>query len=326
MSALPRPPGGQGPLAARLAARKAAGAAAAAAIASAAAAAEAAPSAADPRLPVGVPTEIPPNYDAAATLCAVCSAVDSPPCCESDHRICAPCFRGYAHALRRQSPPLPCPAPGCCLSCAPPSDPALAGSAAGGAAAAPPRQPLARMERVPALDPKREQVLARFHASMPESEWAVTDIFRVVNPALQALFEAARERMDRKARGGRGAGEAAGERLLWHSTARAAAGAICQEGFDIRRAGSYAGTALGVGIYVAREARFSHHYSREDSTCKRCMLLCRTLLGTPGLDSKSDGARAPSQYVVGRECQVLPAFCLYYHRLRADAVDAAREK
>jgi hypothetical protein len=173
------------------------------------------------------------------------------------------------------------------------------------------------MEKMLPSDPAYAMVAELFGRTL-DRKW-ITDLFRVINPSLQILFEACRARMQKEGRLVRTTVDVnqkdvgANEALCWHATPRAAAGSIVRSGFDISKAGSATGTALGIGIYVSPFAAFSDGYSQEDSSSKRCMLLCRVLLGdTTGRDSRSDGSKNPSQYVVNREMQVLPSYVLYY--------------
>jgi poly [ADP-ribose] polymerase 7/11/12/13 len=133
---------------------------------------------------------------------------------------------------------------------------------------------------------------------------SVRQIYRVENRALQSVHEACRLRLE-KERPEKGANM----RHLFHATTRAAAGAIVREGFDAHRAGQAHGAALGPGIYVATRASFSHGYSSEDSGGMRAMFLCSVLLGEPERNSRSSGGE---QFVVYRECQVLPSFLIMY--------------
>ena len=174
------------------------------------------------------------------------------------------------------------------------------------------------MDKVASSDPAYKMVLDLFGKTL-KREW-VTDIFRVSNPPMQMLFEACKARMEKEGRLVKKDKDpqvdvGANEQLCFHATARAAAGSIIRSGFDVSRAGSAFGTALGAGIYVSPFASFSHTYSCEDSSSKRCMILCRVLLGdTTGRDSRSDGHTMPSQYCVRREQQVLPQWVIYYQR------------
>lgn len=233
--------------------------------------------------------------------CALCGAFEVSPCCEQSHWACVPCRVAYTRAFEKlgMTEKLVCPVIECLspfiLS---PEEPKL-------------RPRPARMDKVTSADPAYTMVLDLFGKTL-KREW-VTDIFRVSNPPMQMLFEACKARMEKEGRLVKKDDVGANEQLLFHATARASAGAIVRSGFDVSRAGSAFGAALGIGIYVSPFATFSHCYSCEDSSSKRCMLLCRVLLGdTTGRDSRSDGMAAPNQYCVKREQQVFPQFVLYY--------------
>jgi hypothetical protein len=236
--------------------------------------------------------------------CGVCGAFEVFQCCGLSHWICAPCRVAYTRAFEKLgiSEKLVCPV----IECMAPfilssEEPKM-------------RPRPARMEKVVSSDPTYKTVLDLFGKTL-KREW-VTDIFRVSNPPMQMLFEACKARMEKEGRlikkdRGIQVDVGANEQLCWHSTSRAASGSIVRSGFDVSRAGSAFGTALGIGIYVSPYASFSHGYSKEDSSSKRCMILCRVLLGdTTGRDSISDSV--PNQYCIKREQQVLPQFVLHY--------------
>lgn len=240
-----------------------------------------------------------------AALCEICGAFEVIACCEQSHWICRPCSVAYQRGYEKlcMTGRLTCPVIECLF-------PFVLGSTE-----VKPAPRLARMEKVPPSDPAYGMVVELFGKTL-DRKW-ITDIFRVSNPPMQILFEACRSRMQKEGRligtGKTQKDVGANERLLFHATPRAAAGGIVREGFDASRAGSAFGTALGPGIYVSPFASFSHGYSKTDSSDKRCMLLCRVLLGDDtGRDSKSDGATKPNQYVVRREQQILPHYIIYY--------------
>jgi len=128
------------------------------------------------------------------------------------------------------------------------------------------------------------------------------DVFRVENPALLAIYEACKMRLNKVPAG-------ANETMVFHGTDRGAAGSICREGFDIRRSGSVHGQVLGAGVYLAEVAKVSDGYTKVDATGRRCMFHCRALLGTVGRDCVAGGNGV---FVVAREQQIYPAFVIYY--------------
>lgn len=236
-------------------------------------------------------------------LCVLCGEFGAASGCAGGHILCRPCAVACTRMTEKilgpsEIPPL-CPLPDC-------TEFLRADRPVG-----PPKR-LARLIRLKGDDPEYGEILNAFGATMDAGK--VHDIFRVENPALKAVHEACRERMERSGRRRRGGKEVgANEKRLFHATTRAAAGSIVREGFDAHRAGQAHGAALGPGIYVATDASFSHGYSSEDSVGTRAMFVCSVLLGdTSGRDSRSDGAARPSQYAVHREQQVLPTHLLYY--------------
>lgn len=256
-------------------------------------------------------------------LCALCGEVGAASGCTEGHALCAACVaachRATEKVLGPWDDPLRCPAGDC------------QGFVAAPSAALPPRR-LARLVRLDAESAEHAEIREAFGATMPTA--VLCGIYRVENPALRAIYEACRERMNREGRqdGGRSGGRSgsrrreprgaapddpknvgANERRLFHATTRAASGAIVREGFDAHRAGQAHGAVLGAGIYVATNAAFSHAYSSEDAAGVRVMFVCSVLLGdTSGRDSRSDGAARPTQYAVHREQQVLPSWLIHY--------------
>jgi hypothetical protein len=158
---------------------------------------------------------------------------------------------------------------------------------------------LARLVRLEAVSAEYDRVAAHFGKSLPSTR--IRNLFRVENAALRAVHEACNERMCRAA------GDA-NRCEMFHATTRPASGSIIREGFDTHRAGLAHGTALGAGIYVADEARFSDGYSTPDAAGLRSMFLCSVLLGKNGENSK----KSHGQCVVFREQQVLPIYLIQY--------------
>lgn len=258
-------------------------------------------------------------------LCALCGEFDAASGCAAGHIMCAPCVTACVRATEKllgpmEIPPV-CPIGNCSEMLIAPSRYAT-------------KRRIARLTRLTFDDADYTDVLNAFGKTMDAN--LVSEIYRIDNPALRALHETCRERMNREGRVDRRPPEAvakvkaprrgkaaaaagvapddtknvgANERRLFHATTRFAAGAIIREGFDAHRAGQAHGTALGPGIYVATNASFSHMYSSEDSVGTRAMLVCNVLLGdTSGRDSNGGG----DQFAVHREQQVLPTHLIYY--------------
>jgi hypothetical protein len=230
-------------------------------------------------------------------LCAICSEFGAAAGCFGGHVLCRSCVAACARMNEKllgvtDLPPI-CPIAECVEYV----------RVAEQESAAPRR--LARLIRLDRGAPKYEATVNAFRATMGSA--TVHDVFRVENPALRAVYRACRERLVREGRV-----EGANENRLFHATTRAAAGSIVREGFDTHRAGKAHGAALGAGIYVASDARFSHRYSDTDSVGLRAMFLCAVLLGKNGKNSKSDGGAPPGQYAVFREQQVFPAYLIMY--------------
>mmetsp|Transcript_60304 Transcript_60304/g.166917 ORF Transcript_60304/g.166917 Transcript_60304/m.166917 type:complete len:417 (-) Transcript_60304:119-1369(-) len=135
---------------------------------------------------------------------------------------------------------------------------------------------------------------------------------------------------------------------MWHATPTlAAAGSICDTGFDIAYAGTNVGSAFSPGFYFADSTDISHTYAKNPWTVneKYCnlhvMLLCRVLCGnlleSPSMPSELEkerltaeclgpggtfGARANYHCVLGggwayvcmHRDQVYPAFMIIYKR------------
>ncbi|CAE8642915.1 unnamed protein product [Polarella glacialis] len=133
------------------------------------------------------------------------------------------------------------------------------------------------------------------------------------------------------------------ETVLWHGTSPQGAVGIAQNGFDLSRAGSAAGSMYGPGIYLAEASSKSDEYAQDDQgglySGEYCLILCKAVLGEPmcltaGGDSvhalvkaSMDGGAYDSvlgdreasvgtyrEFVVYREEQVYPEFIVLYKR------------
>ncbi|XP_063073641.1 protein mono-ADP-ribosyltransferase PARP12-like isoform X2 [Engraulis encrasicolus] len=159
----------------------------------------------------------------------------------------------------------------------------------------------------------------------------IISIERVQNKELWEDFQTKRERMQ-KANKDKKYGD--GSRLLFHGTDPKHVQAICHHNFDWRKCGAN-GTVYGEGCYFARDASYSHNYTKEvldhDSRHQRCMFVCRVLIGSytrghshyrlpPSVDGEGllmydscvNDVRDPSIFVVFDKQQVYPEFLLTY--------------
>ncbi|KAB1276708.1 Poly [ADP-ribose] polymerase 12 [Camelus dromedarius] len=127
----------------------------------------------------------------------------------------------------------------------------------------------------------------------------------------------------------RNGGKAVDERQLFHGTSTSYVDAICQQNFDWRVSGLH-GTSYGKGSYFARDAAYSHHYSKSNTT-SHTMFLARVLVGefvrgNPSFvrppakegqgnilyDSCVNSMSDPSIFVVFEKHQVYPEYVIQY--------------
>jgi len=102
---------------------------------------------------------------------------------------------------------------------------------------------------------------------------AIVSIERIQNPHLYQAYQLRKEKMD-KDNGGNS------ERQLFHGTNPDRVMKINTQGFKSSFAGSANGTALGKGIYFARDASGSLPYAQSGACVgNRCMYLSRVLVG-----------------------------------------------
>ncbi|XP_048862591.1 protein mono-ADP-ribosyltransferase PARP12 [Brienomyrus brachyistius] len=166
-----------------------------------------------------------------------------------------------------------------------------------------------------------KEILALFRKTM--LGFSIRQIERIQNKALWEVFQWQKELM-KKNNGGRDC-----EKLLFHGTDSKHVDAICQQNFDWRICGTH-GTAYGKGSYFARDAKYSHGYTK--SSGNRTMFVCRVLVGeyTEGdssylrppskdggdvhfYDSCVDDIYNPSIYVVFEKHQVYPEYLIQYY-------------
>ncbi|XP_025083447.1 poly [ADP-ribose] polymerase 11-like [Pomacea canaliculata] len=123
-------------------------------------------------------------------------------------------------------------------------------------------------------------VQRQFFSTMNRRMHKTVHIFRVQNPGLWDKYCSARRAMTPR---GQRPGEVE-ERRLFHGTPTLdAARGICANGFDFRRSGENVGTVWGKGAYFSTTARYSHSYTRIDTTVTgdplRFMFLGKVLVG-----------------------------------------------
>ncbi|KAL1275251.1 hypothetical protein QQF64_034874 [Cirrhinus molitorella] len=146
---------------------------------------------------------------------------------------------------------------------------------------------------------------------------------RIQNKALWEVYQWQKDCM-KKNNGGRDVAE----KQLFHGTDSKHLDAICLNNFDWRICGTH-GTAYGKGSYFARDAKYSHSYTKDSGT--RIMFVCRILVGdyTKGESSylrppSKDGGDTifydscvndvcdPSIFVVFEKHQIYPEYLIEY--------------
>ncbi|XP_034877107.1 protein mono-ADP-ribosyltransferase PARP12 isoform X1 [Mirounga leonina] len=167
-----------------------------------------------------------------------------------------------------------------------------------------------------------QKVWNLFNRTLPF--YIVQKIERVQNLALWEVYQWQKGQMQK-----RSGGKVVDERQLFHGTSVNFVDAICQQNFDWRVCGLH-GTSYGKGSYFARDAAYSHHYSKSD-TKSHTMFLARVLVGEfirgnasfvrppakEGLgnvfyDSCVNSMSDPSIFVVFEKHQVYPEYIIQY--------------
>uniref|UniRef100_A0A8C5L6L7 Protein mono-ADP-ribosyltransferase PARP12 n=2 Tax=Jaculus jaculus TaxID=51337 RepID=A0A8C5L6L7_JACJA len=167
-----------------------------------------------------------------------------------------------------------------------------------------------------------QKVLNLFHRTLPS--YFVEKIERIQNLALWEVYQWQKGQMQK-----RNGGKEVDERQLFHGTSTNFVDAICQQNFDWRVCGLH-GTSYGKGSYFARDAAYSHHYSRSD-TCLHTMFLARVLVGDfirgsstfvrpPAKEGQSgafydscvNSMSDPTIFVVFEKHQVYPEYLIQY--------------
>ncbi|KAM6167669.1 protein mono-ADP-ribosyltransferase PARP12 isoform 1-T1 [Erethizon dorsatum] len=152
----------------------------------------------------------------------------------------------------------------------------------------------------------------------------VQKIERVQNLALWEVYRWQKGQMQK-----RNEGKEVDERQLFHGTATSFVDAICQQNFDWRMCGLH-GTSYGKGSYFARDAAYSHHYSKSD-THIQMMFLARVLVGDfvrgnlslvrpPAKEGQSNAfydscvnsVSDPSIFVIFEKHQAYPEYLIQY--------------
>ncbi|KAI5947974.1 protein mono-ADP-ribosyltransferase PARP12 [Manis javanica] len=154
--------------------------------------------------------------------------------------------------------------------------------------------------------------------------YLVQKIERVQNLALWEVYQWQKGQMQK-----RNGGKVVDERQLFHGTSASIVDAICQQNFDWRICGLH-GTSYGKGSYFARDAAYSHHYSKSDTKC-HTMFLARVLVGefirgnasfvrppvregqgNAFYDSCVNSMSDPSIFVIFEKHQVYPEYVIHY--------------
>ncbi|XP_030211538.1 protein mono-ADP-ribosyltransferase PARP12-like [Gadus morhua] len=152
----------------------------------------------------------------------------------------------------------------------------------------------------------------------------IVKIERIQNKFLWDQFQLQREQMKK-----RNEGRNVAERKLFHGTDPKFINAICCSNFDWRICGTH-GTSYGKGSYFARDASYSHNFTRNASTV-HSLFVSRVLVGDHTLgaagyvrppskdggdtlfyDSCANNILSPSIFVVFDRPQIYPEFLLTY--------------
>uniref|UniRef100_A0A8D0MD69 Poly [ADP-ribose] polymerase 12 n=1 Tax=Sus scrofa TaxID=9823 RepID=A0A8D0MD69_PIG len=170
-----------------------------------------------------------------------------------------------------------------------------------------------------------QKVWNLFTCTMPNH--CIQKIERVQNVALWEVYQWQKGQMQK-----RNGGKAVDERQLFHGTSTSLVDAICQQNFDWRVNGLH-GTSYGKGSYFARDAAYSHHYSKSN-TKSHTMFLARVLVGefvrgntsfvrppakegqgTVLYDSCVNSVSDPSIFVIFEKHQAYPEYVIQYTAL-----------
>ncbi|XP_014441975.1 protein mono-ADP-ribosyltransferase PARP12 [Tupaia chinensis] len=167
-----------------------------------------------------------------------------------------------------------------------------------------------------------QKVSTLFHLTLPY--YHIQKVERVQNLALWEVYQWQKGQMQKQ-----NGGKEVDERQLFHGTSASFVDAICQQNFDWRVCGLH-GTSYGKGSYFARDAAYSHHYSKSD-TQSHTMFLARVLVGefvrgsssfvrppakvgqsNTFYDSCVNSMSDPSIFVIFEKHQVYPEYLIQY--------------
>uniref|UniRef100_W5NK20 Poly [ADP-ribose] polymerase n=2 Tax=Lepisosteus oculatus TaxID=7918 RepID=W5NK20_LEPOC len=165
------------------------------------------------------------------------------------------------------------------------------------------------------------QVETLFRRTMARN--VIHSIQRIQNPSLWKMFQWQKDKMMK-----RNGGNSVLERFLFHGTEKSFIEAICEQNFDWRVCGVH-GSLYGKGSYFARDASYSHSYSKP-TTGSRIMFVARVLVGdfTQGnsgylrpplkegnsvfYDSCVNSTSNPSIFVIFEKHQIYPEYLIEY--------------
>ncbi|MBN3318970.1 PAR12 polymerase, partial [Atractosteus spatula] len=165
------------------------------------------------------------------------------------------------------------------------------------------------------------QVETLFRRTMARN--VIHSIQRIQNPSLWKMFQWQKDKMMK-----RNGGNSVVERFLFHGTEKSFIEAICEQNFDWRVCGVH-GSLYGKGSYFARDASYSHSYSKP-TTSSRIMFVARVLVGdfTQGnsgylrpplkegnsvfYDSCVNSTSNPSIFVIFEKHQIYPEYLIEY--------------
>ncbi|XP_078529381.1 protein mono-ADP-ribosyltransferase PARP12-like [Lissotriton helveticus] len=153
----------------------------------------------------------------------------------------------------------------------------------------------------------------------------ILSIERIQNQSLWEVYQWQKEQIKKS-----NDGKVVDERHLFHGTDEKLVESICHENFDWRICGAH-GTAYGKGSYFARDASYSHKYSKLTNTDTRIMFVARVLVGdfvrgdasylrppnkisqtTSTYNSCVDSESNPSIFVVFERHQIYPEYLIKY--------------